>query len=188
MTIHQSAVLWSLCTALMFAVSPLTAWGLSTDKNKPMEILANSAELDDKNRVTIYRGDVEVTQGTLFMSGHTLTVYYDEDQELDHAVMEGDRAYYKQLPDNSKVYDEAWARRMEYYSDNGLIVLIEDAKVVQEDVRFTGARIEYDTINSRIKARSARTAEKPDAATDKPQDADRVRVIIKPKKKSTDSE
>lgn len=164
------------------------ALALSSDSEKPMEIVADEAEHDSKNRITIYRGDVEVTQGTLFISGHTLTVYYSDSQELDHAIMEGDRAYYKQLPDNSKVYDEAWANRMEYYPNDGMVILIDDGKVVQEDVRFTGDRIEYDTINSRVIAKTVKQTSSDEDEKKPAKDGDRVRVIISPKKQPDSSE
>lgn len=175
-----------LATLLLWPASLLA---LSSDSDKPMEIVADNAELDDQKGTTVYRGDVEVTQGTLFMSGHTLTVYYDENKELERAILEGDRAYYKQLPDDSDVYDEAWAQRMERYFNDGMIILIEDAKVVQEDVTFTGRRIEYDTINSHVVAKSTPEEGDPAATTEEKDGEDgRVRVIISPKKQSGDGE
>lgn len=164
-----------------------SAAALSSDSNKPMEIVANEAEHDNKKQITIYRGDVEVTQGTLFISGHTLTVYYTDDQELDHAIMEGNRAYYKQLPDNSKVYDEAWADQMEYYPEKGMVILIGDGKVVQKDVRFTGDRIEYDTVNSRVIAKTVRQTVE-DKEKQPAKEDGRVRVIITPKKQTDGGE
>lgn len=167
----------------LMLLMPASLFALSSDSSKPMEIVADSAEHDGKKGVTIYRGNVEVTQGSMFISGHTLTVYYDDNQELDHAIMEGNRAYYKQLPDNSKVHDEAWAQQMEYYPNKSMVILIEDGKVVQKDVRFTGDRIEYDTANSRVIAKSVRQETK---SGEKPSDDGRVRVIIKPKKADND--
>ncbi|RKZ72022.1 MAG: hypothetical protein DRQ48_01570, partial [Gammaproteobacteria bacterium] len=41
-----------ICAGLFFTVS---AWALSTDKDQPIEIEANSADLDDEKGVTIYR-------------------------------------------------------------------------------------------------------------------------------------
>ncbi len=168
--------------ALVYA-SPMPTLALSSDSDKPMEIVANEAEHDNNKGVTIYRGDVEVTQGTLFISGHTMTVHYTDNQELDHAVMEGDRAYYKQLPDNSKVYDEAWANQMEYYPDKGMVILIGDGKVVQKDLRFTGDRIEYDTVNSRVIAKTVKQERSQPADGGQADKKDgRVRVIISPQK------
>lgn len=171
-------------TLVLVAVAPGMARALSSDSNKPMEIVANEAEHDNKKGTTIYRGDVEVTQGTLFISGHTLTVYYTDNQDLDHAVMEGNRAYYKQLPDNSKVYDEAWANQMEYYPEEGMVILIGDGKVVQEDVRFTGDRIEYDTVNSRVIAKTVKQTTEGGEQQEPAREDGRVRVIITPKKQS----
>jgi len=168
-----------LAFAVVF-ISP-SLWALSSDSDQPMEIEADSAELDDQKRVTIYRGDVVVNQGSLHMTGDVMTVYYDENQELDHAVMEGDLAYYRQMPDDSDVYDEAWAKRMEHHGDKGRIILINDAKVVQDGLQFTGKRIDYDTINSRVLAHS--TLDKDSADDDTPDTgSQRVRVIISPKK------
>lgn len=168
--------------ALAYAC-PLPTLALSSDSDKPMEIVANEAEHDNNKGVTIYRGDVEVTQGTLFISGHTMTVHYTDNQELDHAVMEGDRAYYKQLPDNSKVHDEAWANQMEYYPDKGMVILIGDGKVVQKDLRFTGDRIEYDTVNSRVIAKTVKQQRNQSSDDSQANKKDgRVRVIISPQK------
>lgn len=171
-----------VCVLLLL---PGAVLALSSDKDQPIEIEANMAELDDKKRITIYRGDVIVTQGTLPMKGDVFTVYYDEDQELDYATMDGNLAYYRQLPDDSEVYDEAWARRMEYYESKGEVILIRDAKVVQDGLEFTGERIEYDTINSRVVAHG-RTRTTAEAGDDKPEDDGRVRVILTPKKKTSE--
>ena len=172
--------------ALVIAISiNAHAWALSTDKDQPIEIQANSAELDDKKGVTVYHGNVVVTQGSIRMTGDTMTVHYTKDQDLDTVVMEGHPATYRQLPDKSEVYDEAEALRMEYYQLKTLIVLIDNALVKQEEFRFSGNRIEYDTKLSQIRARGKPPQETP--ATDEgsavQKDSERVKIIIKPKKK-----
>lgn len=174
-----------LACLLLLLFLPGGALALSSDKDEPIEIEADSAELDDKKRVTIYRGNVIVTQGTLLMKGDVFTVHYDEERELDYATMDGNLAYYRQLPDDSEVYDEAWARRMEYYEEKGLVVLIRDAKVVQDGLEFTGERIEYDSINSRVVAHG-RTRTVVDAEDDKPTGDGRVRIILTPRKQSSE--
>lgn len=154
------------------------AWALSTDSDQPIEIEADSAELDDQKGVTVYTGDVVVVQGTIRMTGQKMTVYYNEKKDLDTVIMEGHPATYRQLPDNSKVYDEAEALRMEYYETKNLIVLIDQAVVKQEGLRFSGSRIDYDTLNSKIKAKGET---KQDGGTN--QGSGRVKITIKPKKK-----
>ena len=171
--------------ALIISLSINThAWALSTDKNQPIEIQADSAELDDKKGVTVYHGNVVVTQGSIRMTGDTMTVHYTKDQDLETVIMEGHPATYRQLPDKSEVYDEAEALRMEYYGLKNLIVLIDNAQVKQEEFRFSGNRIEYDTKLSQIKARGKPSQETPVTEENTPsQEDNRVKIIIKPKKK-----
>lgn len=152
---------------------------LTTDQNQPIEIEADTAELDDQKGVTTYTGNVIVVQGSIRMTGEKMTVYYTKNNDLDTVIMEGHPATYRQLPDNGEVYDEAEALRMEYYGLKNLIVLIDNAVVKQEALRFSGSRIEYDTEHSRIRARGQAEGD-----TDKSSGTGgRVKITIKPKKK-----
>ena len=176
----QSTILRSIvfiCASLLFTVS---AWALSTDKDQPIEIEADSADLDDEKGVTIYRGNVILTQGSVRMTGDTITVYFT-DRELDLLIMEGKPARYRQLPDDSEIYDEAEALRMEYYELKNLIVLIDKASFKQEGLNFSGNRIEYDTEHSRIKVRGSVNQQNSSGSSGS--SGDRVKIILKPKKK-----
>ena len=51
---------------------------LSTDSEQNIEIEADTDEMDDVKNITTYRGNVIVTQGSIRMSGHTMTVYFDD--------------------------------------------------------------------------------------------------------------
>jgi lipopolysaccharide export system protein LptA len=166
-----------ICVSLLFTVS---VWALSTDKDQPIEIEADSADLDDAKGVTIYRGNVVLTQGSVRMTGDTMTVYFT-DAELDTVIMEGKPARYRQLPDNSKIYDEAEALRMEYYELKNLIVLIDKASFKQEGLSFSGNRIEYDTEHSRIKARGS--VKQQNGSGYSGTSGERVKIILKPRKK-----
>lgn len=168
----------TLCALLMAG----KAGALSTDKDQPIEIEADNAELDDKKGVTIYEGNVVVTQGSIRMTGDRMTVHYTKNNNLDTVVLTGKPATYKQLPDKSDVYDESEALQMEYYKSKNLIVLIHNARVKQKDVRFSGDHIEYDTENSRIKARgSATTGGSPTTEESAAEPGKgRVKIIIKP--------
>ena len=168
----------ALAICLLIILSPF-ANALTTDKDQPIEIEADEAELDDKKNVTVYTGNVIVTQGSIRMTGEKMTVYYTDDNDLDSVIIEGHPATYRQLPDNSEVYDEAQAKRMEYNNRKNLVVLIDNAIVQQEDLRFSGNRIEYDTENSKIKAKGqASTAD--ETGPDKEATDGRVRITIKP--------
>ena len=92
---------WYLPGALLLMLA-LPAHALSTDKDQPIEVEADTAELDEVKNVSIYRGNVIVIQGSIRMTGDVMTVYQTDNDDLDHMIMEGNPATYKQLPDDSK--------------------------------------------------------------------------------------
>lgn len=177
-TISRSVLL--LFISLFGLFSTEGTWALSTDKDQPIEIEADTADLDNKKGVTIYRGNVVLIQGSVRMTGDIMTVYF-KDHELDILIMEGKPARYRQLPDDSKIYDEAEALRMEYYELKSLVILIDKASFKQEGLSFSGNRIEYDTEHSRVKARGSIKAQ--GGAVDSSSSGERVKIILKPKKK-----
>lgn len=154
---------------------------LSTDKKQPIEVEADAGELDDVKNITIYTGNVIVIRGSIRMTGDKMTVYYDENDEIETLIMEGRPATYRQLPDDSQVYDEAEALRMEYYELRNMVILLREAQVRQERYSFSGERIEYDTDMSQVKAWS--DINKGEQGTSDPgsKKQERVKIIIKPK-------
>lgn len=169
----------NLCLLLTGLIIFNQSVALTTDQNQPIEIEADTAELDDQKGVTTYAGNVIVVQGSIRMTGEKMTVYYTKDNDLDTVIMEGHPATYRQLPDNSEVYDEAEALRMEYYGLKNLIILIDNAVVKQETLRFSGSRIEYDTARSQIRARGQAEGDTGESSGE----GGRVKITIKPKKK-----
>jgi lipopolysaccharide export system protein LptA len=165
---------WSLCGA---------AHALSTDKDQPIEIEADNAQLDKSKQVTIYTGSVVVVQGSIRMTGDKLTVTYDDNQQLKDAYLNGQPAYFKQRPDGRKEDFEGWALKMEYHAQQNLLHLIDQAKLKQGDQIMTGARISYDTKNSVLTARGAADVKQNPEAGKPPPPSGRVKIIIPPKKK-----
>jgi lipopolysaccharide export system protein LptA len=165
----------------LFLTSSVCA--LSTDKDQPIEIEADTADLDDEKGISIYRGNVVTIQGSVRMTGDIMTVYFT-DGELDTLIMEGKPATYKQLPDGSEIYDEAEALRMEYYELKSLVILIDKASFKQEGLSFSGNRIEYDTEHSKVKARgSIKQQSGAGDSSASGTSGERVKIILKPKKK-----
>ncbi len=116
-----------------------------------------------------------VTQGSIRITGDTLTIHYTEENDIDKIIVEGEPATFRQLPDDSTVYDEAEALIMEYHENNNLIILTNSARVNQGDRRLIAEHIEYDTELSQVSA----TGTPPNSSSS--QDT-RVRLIIPGKK------
>ncbi len=176
---HLKAIFGFILISLMNPV-----FALSTDKQKDIEIEADSAEMDDLKGITIYRGNVIVTQGSIRMTGHTMTVYFDDNDDMELVIMQGSPATYRQLPDNSEKYDEAEALQMEYYALKDYIILIDNAVVTKPDgSRMSGKRIEYDTVLSKTIAKGSTktTSTTNDGKAEKNKDG-RVKITIKKKK------
>jgi lipopolysaccharide export system protein LptA len=168
--------------AIFFTLMVNCVYGLSTDSEQNIEIEADTAEMDDVNKITIYRGNVIVTQGSIKMTGHTMTVHFDKNNNMELAVMNGTPATYRQLPDDSTVFDEAEALQMEYDALKNYVILIDQALVTQEGLQFSGKRIEYDTVLSKVKAEGqSKTVAKKEKSGEKTKDG-RVKIIIKKKK------
>ena len=180
--LNQDNPLSKLILAAILASAMNCAYALSTDKQQDIEIQADSAEMDDIKGITIYRGDVIVDQGSIHMTGDIMTVYNDANGETELVIMEGKKATYRQLPDDSKIYDEAEALQMEYYALKDYVILIDEALVTQEGLRFSGSRIEYDTVLSQVKAKGSTKTSKAKSDSGKKKTDGRVKITIKKKK------
>jgi lipopolysaccharide export system protein LptA len=57
---------------------PNAVQGFSKNRNQPIQIEANSLEVQDKNKLATFRGQVRVKQGDTELRCSTLVVYYEE--------------------------------------------------------------------------------------------------------------
>jgi lipopolysaccharide export system protein LptA len=144
-----TGLLAGLCLGLAV---PGLAWGSASDREQPIHIEADRAEADDPRQVTIYRGDVVITQGTMRITGETVWIYYDENQDLTKLVSVGDPATFRQLPDGKDQYETADAKRLEWYADLDLVVMLGDARYGQGRDLITADRIVYDSLRGQMKA------------------------------------
>lgn len=164
---------WCLFVLALISLAQQPVLALSTDQKQAIEIEADKGELDDARNINTYTGDVIVTQGSIRITGDKMTVHYNKKNEIEVLVVEGNPATYRQLPDSSKVYDEAQAKRMEYHKRENLVILKDNAVVKQESGSLRSDRIEYDTAQSRVKAFS-----EPAGKGNKSGKKDRVKIII----------
>jgi lipopolysaccharide export system protein LptA len=162
---------------LFFCLSllPALALALPSDREQPINIEADHAQLDDEQGVTQYKGNAILTQGTLRITGDIITFYYDENQQIKKAVATGDLATYKQVHKPGEEPVRARALQMEYHAKIQKIYLIGKGHVWQQGDEFSGNHIEYDIARNIVHANSA-----PVQVDGKTQKSGRVHIIIQP--------
>lgn len=138
----------------------------SDDNEQPIQISANSAELNDKSGVSIYRGDVVMIQGTTILKGDKITVHTDNNA-VSRIIALGDLATYQETTDDGDiVYAES--EEMIHNANENKIELFRQAKITQLGNVIRSEYIKYLTDQGLI-----------DTGTKK----DRVNITIIPQSK-----
>ena len=141
-----------LGAALLLAVIPFTAWGLTSDRSQPLNIEADKATLNEKTGNSTYEGNVQVQQGTLILQGSKMTVHLN-DNNIENIILTGSPATYQQRPDGKDLDQHAEAGRIEYRAKEDRIILLENARVWQSGAEeFRSDRIIFDLKNNTINA------------------------------------
>ncbi len=136
----------------------------SDDSEKPIHITADTAELNDKTGVSIYRGDVEMIQGTTILTGDVITVY-TKDNEVTKMISVGNLATYQETTDDGDiVYAES--EEMIHNSAEKKVELFRRGKITQVGNVIKSDYILYLTEEGLI-----------DTGTKK----DRIKITIQPK-------
>jgi lipopolysaccharide export system protein LptA len=149
---------------------PSIALALTSDREQPIQIEADSMEIDEGKGTSIYLGRVSYVQGTVKMTADKVTIY-SVDGEFQRFAAEGDRVSYQQQLDDDKGELKAKARVIDYQADQGHILLKGNAHITRGEDEFSGSHIEYDANKDIVKARKASDG------------GERVQVVIQPREK-----
>ena len=141
---------------------------LPDDRSQPIHISADMALRDEKKGVTVYSGNVQMNQGSMYIEADTLTIYHIE-AEADKIVAEGTPARMRQRPDMEKGPVHARALVIEYYQREEKVHLRTQARVEQDGAIVAGDSIDYFIAEELVKADSNGAEE-----------GNRVQVVIPP--------
>lgn len=126
---------------MLFALFCTLAQSHPDDRDKPIHITADTAELNDKTGISVYRGDVEMVQGTTILTGDVITIH-SPDKKVDKVIAVGNLATYQETTsDGHVVYAEA--EEMDYSRTENKIELYRRAKITQQDNVFRSEHITY---------------------------------------------
>jgi lipopolysaccharide export system protein LptA len=121
------------------------------DADEPIHIRADSAELDETAGTVIYRGKVELQQGTMSLQADLLTISL-VDEQVRRIEASGDRARYSQQIRDDGTTVVAQAHNILYLTQDELIELSGNAHMEQGPNSFSGGLIRYDMRAGRVLA------------------------------------
>ena len=129
---------------------------------------ADQVDIDDKQGISIYVGNVKLTRDLMTITADKMTVYRDK-QDLKKVIAVGAPVHLHQAASATSKETTGEGLRMEYDAQSGEVLLNDNAKLHQESNEFTGSFIRYNVNSETVKAGKG-------AAT-----GERVHVVIHPK-------
>lgn len=129
-------VLIGLCTSLQ-------AFAEAADRDKPIELEADTVTVNDAKKTSTYTGTVILTQGTLIIRADKLVVREDK-EGFQHSTSTGNPTTFKQKREGKNEYMEGSAQRIEYDGRMDKVQLYTKAWVKRGEDIVYGDYISYD--------------------------------------------
>ncbi len=144
--------LWRAGCILLMLLSLAPTWTLAASKNEDLPILieADSADIDDRKGISIYRGNVEIRQGTSVLTADKVTVQHP-DKKAQKIIAVGKPVKYRQPQVDGKPDIRAEALQAEYHTTSEELIMIGDAVLFQGNDSFRSDRITYDRKSGMLK-------------------------------------
>ena len=121
-----------------------TAWAEKADKDRPVQIEADSVRLDDAKKIAVYEGNVVLSQGTFLLTADRIEVWQD-DKGFSGGNAIGRPVRFKQKLEGKSEYAEGYADRIEHDAEKETLKLVGGARLKQGDDDLRGNLIHYNT-------------------------------------------
>lgn len=148
------------------------------DRDKPINLEADRVTVDDAKQVSVFEGNVVLTQGTLLIRGDRMEVRQDNDG-FKHGTAWGNLAYFRQKREGFDEHIEGWAERIEYDGRADKMQMFVRASMKRGGDEVRGNHISYDAATEFFQV----TGGGAKAATPNNPDG-RVRAVLQPKPKA----
>lgn len=156
-----------LLSALLLLLSS-TAMALQSDRDQPINIVADTSEVDAKTGYTRITGGVVITQGSLNVNADEARVYV-VDGRVNRVELDGRPATWKQQLDNGEDMN-ARALHIDYKVPVGIIELTGDALVNHPQGKISGASLQYELDSEKLRGFSKQNSS----------DNERIQITIEP--------
>ena len=167
-TSAQSLKVCARILLLLMCIPTAMTHALPDDRDQPIHITADKAVRDEKNGITVYSGNVQMSQGSMELEADILTIHHPSD-DAEKFVAEGNPAKMRQQPDIDKAVVHAHAGTIEYFKLEDRVHLRTDARIEQDGAVVNGDTIDYFIAKELIQAES-----------DQNNAGDKVVVVIPP--------
>jgi len=172
---HTASNIAAWLLALAFAWShPASAE--RADREKPINLEADRVTIDDAKKVSVFEGNVVLTQGTLVIRADRMIVREDP-QGFNHGTAYGNLANFRQKRDGADEYVEGYAERIEYDGRAERLQLFNRAHMKRGNDEVRGSYISYEQPTEFFRVVGAQDST---AGGSSP---GRVRAVIQPKNK-----
>lgn len=167
----NSALMMSICLSLFVS---LNAVAESADRDKPIELEADTVTVNDAKKTSTYTGKVILTQGTLVIRADKLIVREDK-EGFQHSTSTGNPTTFKQKREGKNEYMEGSGQRIEYDGRMDKVQLYTRAWVKRGEDIVYGDYISYDANAEYAEVIGGAKSESGGSSTG------RVKAIIQPK-------
>jgi len=133
-----------LATSLLLSfLTSTAAFAAESDFSQPIKVDSKSQFVDGKNKTSLFKDDVRITQGSLVINADEVEVIASEGEGREVFVARGTPASYSQkLEDGTPV--TAKANEIRYEVVNRTISLVGNAELQQDTSMVKGDNITYD--------------------------------------------
>jgi lipopolysaccharide export system protein LptA len=149
---NPPSVRFGLAAALALAAPAAAA--LPEDRSQPIHLEASRGQLDQKTGVSVYEGNVVITQGSMRLTADTVTIHV-KDNNFQRMEAVGAPANLRYKPAADKPEMQGTSKRVEYDVAGAKVIMSGGARLVQGQDVFTGDRVEYDLKGDVVRARGA---------------------------------
>jgi lipopolysaccharide export system protein LptA len=172
----KAAVIATLCAGFLLTV--LSVRAEKADREKPINIESDRVTVDDVKQLSVFEGNVVLTQGTMVIRGDRMEVRQDK-EGFKLGTVWGSLAYFKQKREGLDENVEGWGERIEYDSRADKVQLFKRAAMKRGEDNVAGDYISYDANTEFFQVigggSKTATANNPEG---------RVRAVLQPKSKT----
>jgi lipopolysaccharide export system protein LptA len=166
---------------VLFAALSGAAHAERADRDKPLQLEANTLSIDDAKKIQILEGDVVVIKGTMVLRADKVVVTEDQ-YGFQKGVATGGKdglARIRQKREGREDYVDGEAERIEYNTGSEIAEFFRRAWVKSGEDQVRGDYIWYDGVSEKYLVTAGGKGDAKGAPS-------RVRAIIQPKSKPQD--